>query len=523
MIDFNIKRLTLDEKIGQLMICGFDATELNDHVIDLIKTYKVGNIILFARNIESPKQLFELNRNLQKLARESIGIPLFISIDQEGGMVTRIKQGATYFPGAMTISATDDVSLAYETGKLMGEELRALGINLNLAPSLDVNNNPKNPVIGVRSFGDDPERVATYGLAYIQGLQENCIATAKHFPGHGDTNVDSHLDLPKIEKSFEELKRVELVPFVKAIEGGVKAIMSSHINFPGLTENGYPTTLSKRCLTDLLRKELKFSGLIMTDCLEMKAIQTYFTTKKGVAMAISAGADLAMVSHTKEIQIEAISYLKQEILHHNIPISLIDDRVERILQAKRDSIAWQEHRSYTQVKDIVENNAHKEFALNVVRKALTQVIGTVPDPNKKTLVIASNPIQTTIADESSGSFSILKMIQAHHPKWDTLEVSIKPTIEEIQRCAVTCQNYDQVVFCSYNANIYFNQINLIQSLQEISELYVVAMRNPYDSIFFPEIKNLALLYEYTPNSIQVLMEYLKGQTLPQGRCPVNLA
>jgi len=208
MAKYDIEKLTLDEKIGQLLMFGFDALELNDHAIDLIKNYKFGNVILFTRNVKSMKQLFDLTKNLQKLALDSIGIPLLISIDQEGGMVTRLKNGGTYFPGAMTLAASADSENAYLSGKYMGRELISLGLNMDLAPVLDVNNNPMNPVIGVRSFSDDPGVVSEYGIKYIKGLQENVIATAKHFPGHGDTNADSHLALPLIDHSKERLEKV---------------------------------------------------------------------------------------------------------------------------------------------------------------------------------------------------------------------------------------------------------------------------------------------------------------------------
>ena len=188
----SISQMTLKEKIGQLVIVGFDGYEVNDELRDLVKTYKAGNIVLFTRNIKSIEQLYKLNKDLHELVLQETGVMPLISIDQEGGMVTRIMDGATFCPGNMTL-ATSDVENAYKIGKIMGEELRALGVNYNLAPSLDINNNPNNPVIGVRSYSDDPVKVAKYGKNYINGLQsKGIIATAKHFPGHGDTNVDSH-------------------------------------------------------------------------------------------------------------------------------------------------------------------------------------------------------------------------------------------------------------------------------------------------------------------------------------------
>jgi len=522
MMNKTIKDLSLEEKIGQLIVFGFDALDLNDHAIDLIKTYKAGNVILFARNVESPKQLFQLNQNLQKLALQTHGIPLFICIDQEGGMVTRIKNGATYFPGAMTLAASQKPKHSYISGMLMGEELKALGINMNLAPSLDVNNNPHNPVIGVRSFGDDVETVSKFGIENIRGLQENVIATAKHFPGHGDTSVDSHLALPKIDKDFDALNALELVPFKRAIEHGVKAIMSSHINFPAITEKGLPTTLSYQCMSGLLRQTLGFSGLIITDCMQMKAIQKDYTTKKGTFMAIQAGVDMVCISHAKDLQVEAINYLKEQVENQQLSVEVIDERVERILAFKDKHIALDLNSTYEDVAGLVENEASKEFTLSVVRDALTLVKGQTITSLDQTLLIASEPISTSIADEDDGKDSIIKSVKKACPSIDTYKVSVGLSDQEIDEVVEKAKDYKQVIFCSYNANIYQNQQRLIKELNKMENPHIIAMRNPYDSYFVKDIKNLVLLYEYTPNSIQVLIEYLKGQIKPQGRCPVSL-
>ncbi|MFP4478042.1 MAG: glycoside hydrolase family 3 protein [Candidatus Izemoplasmatales bacterium] len=522
MINYDLDKLSLEEKIGQLIVFGFDALTVNDHAIELIKKYKAGNVILFARNIESPEQLFKLNQNLQKLALETLNIPLFICIDQEGGMVTRIKNGGTFFPGAMTLAASNKSKNSYISGKLMGEELKALGINMNLAPSLDVNNNPHNPVIGVRSFSDDVQIVSQYGLENINGLQENVIATAKHFPGHGDTSIDSHLDLPKIDKDFDSLDNLELVPFKNAIKNGVKAIMSSHINFPAITEDGLPTTLSKNCLTGLLRNQLNFSGLIITDCMQMKAIQTYYTTKKGTLMAIKAGADLVCISHASELQIESIEYLIESVLNHDLSMEVVDDRVKRILDFKKENIQLNLDKSYEDVQSIIENETSKSFALSVVRQGLTLVQGKKVSLNQKTLLIASEPISTTVADEDDGQYSIIKAVNKELPNLHTMKVSVELSSQEINEIIKKSKEYDQVVFCSYNANIYHHQKVLIKKLNDMLDLHVIAMRNPYDSFFVKNIKNLTLLYEYTPNSIKVLIEYLKEEITPQGVCPVKL-
>ncbi|HPN61506.1 MAG TPA: glycoside hydrolase family 3 protein, partial [Bacilli bacterium] len=269
----SLAQMTLKEKIGQLVFVGFPKTTIDDNLKRLISEYKLGNIVLFARNIANIEQLHGLNQALYQRIMNETGIMPLIAIDQEGGMVLRITEEATFWPGNMTLAASGGAHQAYEQGKMMGEELRALGINMNLAPSLDVNNNPLNPVIGVRSYGDDPKKVSEWGVSAILGMQETgIIATAKHFPGHGDTSSDSHYQLPLIPHDLKRLNAVELYPFKEAIKNKVKAIMSAHVFFTAYEQEQLPATLSKRVMTDLLRTELQYEGLVVSDCMEMKAI-----------------------------------------------------------------------------------------------------------------------------------------------------------------------------------------------------------------------------------------------------------
>ena len=330
-----VNEMTLKEKLGQLIIAGFHGYEYNDHLKTLIEEYKVGNIILFSRNIKDLDQLATLNKKIFAEVEKHTGNIPFITIDQEGGMVTRIMNGATFCPGNMTLTATNNSDNAYQIGKIMGDELTHLGINMNLAPSLDVNNNPDNPVIGVRSYSDNPKVVSEYGNKYIKGLQEKgVIATAKHFPGHGDTNVDSHLGLPMITHTLKELEKVELVPFKSAIKNGVNAIMSAHIVFSEIDKSGLPGTLSSVILNDLLRGKLNFKGLIVSDCMQMNAIESQYTTERGTLMGIKAGLDIACISHDLEKQVGALKLLEEAVKKGELSEELIDDKVEIILEYK---------------------------------------------------------------------------------------------------------------------------------------------------------------------------------------------
>lgn len=315
-----VSEMTLDEKIGQMLMPDFrqwrqegqsavqDFTEINNEVSEIIDEFDLGGVILFAQNVKTTEQTAKLTHDLQQVAinDEDGNLPLLTTIDQEGGIVTRLGTG-TNFPGNMAIGATKNEQSAYDTGLVIGKELNSLGINVNFAPSVDVNNNPLNPVIGLRSFSSNPDLVAKLGIKMIEGIQNNGVSTAaKHFPGHGDTATDSHYGLPRVDKSLEELKKVELKPFQAAIDNGVDMIMTAHIQFPQIEKDTYtsikdgqeiqiPATLSDDILTGLLREDMNFDGVIITDALNMAAISENFGEVETVKIAFNAGVDIALM------------------------------------------------------------------------------------------------------------------------------------------------------------------------------------------------------------------------------------
>src|SRR2546421_4437877 len=239
--------MTLEEQIGQILMAGFWGSTPSQEIIDLIQRHHIGNILLFSRNIRDAQQVFEVTQTFQVIAKESgQHYPLLIAIDQENGLVQRLGEAATIFPGNMALGAIGSEEVAYRVALATGRELQALGINMNLAPVVDVNNNPANPVIGVRSFGEDPHLVARLAAAMVKGYHDaGILSCLKHFPGHGDTTVDSHLALPTIPHTLQRLEAVELVPFKSAIAAGADSVMSAHISFPALTgQPGLPATLS---------------------------------------------------------------------------------------------------------------------------------------------------------------------------------------------------------------------------------------------------------------------------------------
>lgn len=326
---------TLREKAAQLFVFGFHGKQPSDDILGIIERHGVGGVIYFTRNIDDARQVHELSSQLHRAASEAGRPPLLVSIDQEGGMVARIVDGVTLMPGNMALGAAASREGAYETARICGEELRLLGVNLNFAPCIDVNNNPDNPVINVRSYGDRPELVSELGSAAVEGFQSAGVAaTVKHFPGHGDTSVDSHHALPIVAHDRQRLEEIELPPFRAAIAAGADVIMTAHVCLPALDPSGVPSTLSQPVLTGLLRGELGYDRVIVTDCLEMDAIDKTYGPGEGSVRAIEAGADLVLISHTIGKQLAGIDAVVQAVEEGRLSEERLEQSLDRILCLK---------------------------------------------------------------------------------------------------------------------------------------------------------------------------------------------
>lgn len=329
-----IKSMTMEEKIGQLFILGFEGKDIEEETKHLIEDFKIGGLILFSRNIEDSNQIIQLINNLKDLNKNN-KIPLFISIDEEGGNVSRLPKEFKKLPQAKKIGDTRDIDLSFKFGELLGLRLKSLGFNLNYAPVMDINSNPKNPVIGNRAFGNNPEVVTSYGIPVMKGIQSmGIISGIKHFPGHGDTDVDSHINLPVINKSLEEIRDFELIPFKKSIEEDVDMIMIAHILFPNIDKE-YPSTMSKDIITYLLRKEMGFEGVIISDDLTMGAIIENYTLEGATLKFLQSGGDIALICHGTDDFKSIFEYIKIKVKNEEIPIEDIDNKVYRILRLKK--------------------------------------------------------------------------------------------------------------------------------------------------------------------------------------------
>ncbi len=328
--------MTSREKIGQLFMVGFMGTTVTSDLASFIKEYKPGGVILFSRNLESVEQIVELTNDLQRCSPQS---PLLISIDQEGGRVSRLPKGFTIFPPCELIGRCNSGELAYAVAATTAKELRAVGINMNMAPVLDVNSNPDNPVIGDRAFGSVSDVVSEMALVTAAGLQDNkVVACGKHFPGHGDTNADSHKELPVVEASRERLETVELPPFRRAAAAGIETMMTAHVLYKALDDR-LPATLSPDIITHLLREQMQYDGVVLTDDLEMHAIVDHYGPGDAAVRAFLAGCDVLLICKDRDREIAAFESVEKAVASGTIATKRLDQSVTRI-QGVKQRYVW---------------------------------------------------------------------------------------------------------------------------------------------------------------------------------------
>jgi beta-N-acetylhexosaminidase len=325
--------MTLEQKIGQMLLVGIDGTEMDKEMNRLITEQHVGGIILYKNNFSDLEGSVRLVNELKK-ANEGNPAPLFMSVDQEGGKVSRLPKDFTAIPDAAKVGKTGDPRLAEEMGALLAAEMKAMGFNVDFAPVLDINSNPKNPVIGSRSFGNRADVVTSMGVAVMKGLQQNgTIAVVKHFPGHGDTSVDSHLDLPVVRKTTEQLQAMEWLPFQTAIENGADAVMVAHILFP-LIDPDAPASFSSIIIGDQLRGALGFEGVVITDDMTMGAIADHYGIEDAALKSVEAGTDILLVAHGYDTGKQVYDRLLQAVREGRVSEGRIDESVRRILALK---------------------------------------------------------------------------------------------------------------------------------------------------------------------------------------------
>ncbi|WP_137790644.1 beta-N-acetylhexosaminidase [Bacillus sp. E(2018)] len=531
-----IKSMTKKEKIGQMLMPDFrnwkgkPVTEMNDEIRELVKKYHLGGVILFRENVVTTEQTVRLVDEYKK-ANEDYG--LLVSIDQEGGIVTRLQSG-TDFPGNMALGATRSTELAESVGHAIGSELHSLGINMNLAPALDVNNNPDNPVIGVRSFGEDPQLVADLGTAYIKGLQDSGMAaTAKHFPGHGDTAVDSHLGLPSVPHEKERLLEVELYPFQQAINNNIDAILTAHVTFPKIdpttviskkdgTEINLPATLSYEVLTNLVRKEMGFKGVISTDALNMKAIVDHFGPVDTAIRAVNAGTDIVLMPVGLE---EVANGLYEAVDNGEITEKRLNQSVERLLTLKANRGIYKQV-SETPIEEkighaeaVVGNQEHKALENEVARKSVTLV------KNENLLPVNKNEVNSVVVVGNTYIENLQQALAAHHSSVELIKADKPLNAEQLQKV----KDADLVVLGTYTSTV-SGRLPSSPQMQMVNQVIdtapgktaAVGIRNPYDIMAFPEVSAYLAQYSFRDTSFRAAAEAIFGMNNPSGKLPVTI-
>lgn len=589
-IDILIQKMTLRDKVAQMFIPSFrqwkenarseadetektetqNITKLNNEIREMISKDHFGGILLNVENCEDPEQLLKLTSEIQEANLENGGIPLLIAIDQEGGNVANLSFG-TFGTGNMALAASGNPNNARDMAYIFGEELKLSGIHIDYAPVVDVNNNPANPIIGIRAFSDNPETVAIYGKAYMQGLHDaGIIATLKHFPGHGNTNIDSHTGFPRIVLTYDELKRNELIPFQACIVAGADMIMTAHIQYPQIEKETYiststgepvylPATMSRRILTDILRGDMGFEGVIATDALEMAAVSENFGLEDTILYCINAGNDMILPPTVKDVGLLELTQTMLDmavklVMEGKIEEKRINESVKRILKLKKkygllDKTEFSVTNEQIQkAKDNIRSKEHLEKERAIAEEALTllkndnRAFPLEVKAGEKTLVLFSGSCSEQVR---VGEHFKLKLKEENILP-DNAEITVMLNKRENEdQCLQAAQNADHVILvhrifgttdmepsmgAAYSADV-FNKIIKARH-EENKTVIVISCRLPYDAARFPEADAILLTYWesdlcndadtiYSANLTVGLLACF-GQGKPGGKLPVDI-
>lgn len=492
-----------------VIMTGFDATALDDPAVKqrLART-PFGGFILFARNVESVAQV----RALTDVLRAFEDPPQLLSIDQEGGRVARIRDGVEELPSMMALGATRDPSLAVRAGEQLAFDLRRAGLSHDCAPVVDLAIDPLNSVIGARAFGESPALVTEMAGAFMRGLQRGGIAgSLKHFPGHGDTSVDSHLDLPVIHADAATLRVRDLVPFF-ALAPDAASIMAAHVVATAFDE-AVPATLSPRLLTGLLREEWQYDGVCFTDCMQMNAIANGIGTVKGVAAAIAAGADCAVVSHDLELAEAAAQHLASEVEAGRIPHERLHEAFERVMRLRRAASA---------PLALDTPAPHPGIGREIARRAVTRIRGLAhADPTASIAISFSG----TTSEGAQGTLAAGASLATQAPALQETIAPLDPSEGDVAALIESvAQSRRRPIVLMRRAHLIPRQARGVAAiLERFPDALVVSMREPYDCALFPQAQHLLAAYGDNGASLGGLADVIFGDGLATGVLPVDLA
>lgn len=560
-----ISEMSTQEKLAQMMIVAFrsdggntkTATEINQDYAELLSKYDFGGLILFTGNIVDPAQTVTLIRDSQEAAMKSThGIPMFICVDQEGGMVNRVSFGTTG-SGNMALAAAGDTSLTEETAKMMGDEIKALGFNMDFAPDSDVNSNPANPIIGVRSFSDDPNLVAEHVKAFIKGMDAAQVSTAlKHFPGHGNVGEDSHSHLPCADFSLEELKACDLIPFQAGIDQGTDMIMTAHIQFPQIEKGTYtsiqdgeeinlPATLSRTIVTGLLREQMGYNGIVITDAMVMDAIDEHFDPMDAAVMAINADVDILLcpVDLYKDAEVNTLPDMDKymegllaRVEAGDIPMEELDNSVYRILKLKKDrGIAVPSEQQVAEAANVVGTSANHKREWEIAQAGMTLLKNennALPlDKEQSVLILYPAEKRGPSVEYAVSRLQKEGLLDASKVT-SMCYADLKADNAELQQAMA---NADKLVVLSQATSRNEEIVKLVGQAHESGKQAVLLSLNlPYDAACYEEMD--AVLCAYQPYgsahdeegngpfnlNVAVAICTAYNQSVPSGTLPVNV-
>ncbi|MGA5501019.1 glycoside hydrolase family 3 protein [Streptomyces umbrinus] len=539
-----ISRMTLEEKVGQLFVMrvyGHSATAPDQADIDanlkeigvrdaaeLIAKYRVGGIIYFgwAHNTRDPHQIADLSNGIQKASlAQPRGLPVLISTDQEHGIVARVGKPATLFPGAMALGAGGSRTDARTAGRIGGAELRAMGVRQDYAPVADVNVNPANPVIGVRSFGADPQAVAGMVAAQVKGYQSAGVAaTSKHFPGHGDTETDSHYGFPVIEHTEAQWAELDAPPFRAAIAAGIDSIMTAHIMVPALDPSGDPATLSRPILTGILRERLGYDGVVVTDSLGMEGVRTKYGDDRVPVLALKAGVDQLLNPPKLDVAWNAVL---QAVRGGELTEARLDESILRVLRLKAKlGLLKDPYVTRRGVDRVVGIPSHLKAADRIAERTTTLLVnsgGLLPlsrRTHRNVLVVGADPASpsgttgppTTVLGAALTELGFTATV---------LSTGTAPTEATIAKAVAAAQGVDAVLVGTYNVTAASSQRTLVNRLLATGRPVVaLAIRNPYDVAQLPDVKAYLAAYSWTDVELRAAVRVLAGRADPVGELPV---
>lgn len=535
-----IKDLTTEQKVGQLILAGFYGHEPSEDVRELIEKYHVGNILLFSRNLESPAQALQMNDALQQIAMAAGGVPLAISTDHEGGCTQRLSNGVTTLPGNMALGAIGDEETAYRHGAIQAKELLAMGINQNLGPVLDINMVARSPIIGPRAFGDLAAECARLGAPLVKGMQDHGVnATIKHFPGQGAIAIDTHHDSPSLGLPREELIKRELLPFKAAIDVGAASIMTAHVKLPAIEKQDIPVTMSRAVMTDLLRGEFGYDGVVMSDGLEMQAITRFFPVGEAAVQGLLAGCDMLMVCHTLEEQLEVRNAILKAAEEGRIPAARIDEAAGRVLAMK--SRFW-DGAAQAAASGTAGIGEHLEQAVEMSRRAVTllrndeELLPLKLGEGDKVFTAYAAPVETLEGWEQikDGATPLGEAFKARHA--NVADSYVHPVadaavIEALKKKAAGASLIVVTTISGHNIwgghpnplTVFDEQEQMVKGLLQTGiPLIVVSTRLPYDIINLPGAKTALAAYSWWRPSMDAVVDVLFGTVKPAGKLPVEI-